>query len=227
MLKNLCLIATVLFFSISNYAQNACSTYYPFKDGVKFEMTTYDAKDKVSGNVKYEIKDATDDSVVLFNEVFDDKGTSVLSSEVKLICTEDGISVDFKSLISSAVLEQYEGMNMDIDISGENINIPNNLSVGQELPDAELLLTMSMASVNMKMTVNMINRKVVAKEKVTTPAGTFDCFVLNNETEVNLGMKMKMSSKEWLAKGVGVVKTEEYDDKGKLLSKSVLTKFED
>ena len=99
--------------------------------------------------------------------------------------------------------------------------------MGQELPDAELLLTMSMASVNMKMTVNMINRKVIAKEKVTTPAGTFDCFVLNNETEVNLGMKMKMSSKEWLSKGVGVVKTEEYDDNGKLLSKSVLTKFED
>ena len=42
-----------------------------------------------------------------------------------------------------------------------------------------------------------------------------------------LGMNMSMSSKEWLAEGVGVVKSEEYDDKGKLFSKSVLTKFED
>ena len=190
-------------------------------------MTAYDQKDKVTGVMKYEIKDATDDSVVLFNEAFDENGTSVLSSEVKLICTDDGISVDFKSLISSAVLEQYEGMNMDIDISGTNINIPNNLSVGQTLPDAELLLTMSMASVNMKMTVNMTNRKVIAKESVTTPAGTFNCVVLTNDTEVKMGMNMSMSSKEWLAEGVGVVKSEEYDDKGKLISKSVLTKFED
>jgi hypothetical protein len=227
MLKKLFLLATVLFFSVSSYAQNACSSYYPFKDGVKFEMTTYNAKDKVSGHIKYEVKDATDDSVVLSNEVYDEKGASVLSSEVKLICTDDGISIDFKSLISSAVLEQYEGMNMDIDISGKNINIPNDLSVGQSLPDAELLLTMSMASVNMKMTVNMTNRKVAGKEKVTTQAGTFDCVILSSDTEVKMGMNIKMTSKEWLAEGVGVVKSEEYDDKGKLLSKSVLTKFED
>ena len=227
MLKNLFITATILFFSTINFAQNACSTYYPFKEGVKFEMTAYDQKDKVTGVMKYEIKDATDDSVVLFNEAFDEKGTSVLSSEVKLICTDDGISVDFKSLISNAVLEQYEGMNMDIDISGTNINIPNNLSVGQTLPDAELLLTMSMASVNMKMEVKMTNRKVIAKETVTTPAGTFNCVVLTNDTEVKMGMNMSMSSKEWLAEGVGVVKSEEYDDKGKLISKSVLTKFED
>jgi len=227
MFKNLSLIATILFFSFSNYAQNACSTYYPFKEGVKFEMTTYDHKDKVTGHIKYEVKDVKDDSAILFNEVYDEKGASVLSSEVKLICTADGVAVDFKSLISSAVLEQYEGMNMDIDISGKNINVPNNLSVGQSLPDAELLLTMSMASVNMKMTVNMTNRKVAGKEKVTTPAGTFDCVVLSSDTEVKMGMNIKMTSKEWLAEGVGVVKSEEYDDKGKLLSKSVLTKFED
>ena len=226
MLKNLCLIVTVLFFSISNYAHNACSTYYPFKDGVKFEMTTYDAKDKVSGNVRYEIKDATDDSVVLFNEIFDEKGKSVLSSEVKLICTDDGISVDFKSLISSAVLEQYEGMNMDIDISGENINIPNNLSVGQELPDAELLLTMSMASVNMKMTVNMINRKVIAKEKVTTPAGTFDCFVISYDHESKMGIKIRGSAKQWYSENVGMVKQENFNKKGKLMGSTLLTKFE-
>jgi hypothetical protein len=227
MLKNLFLSTAVLLLSVTGYAQNACSTYYPFKEGVKFEMTNYNAKGKVTGSVKYELKDVTDDSAVLFNETFDKKGASVLSSEVKLICTGDGISIDFKSLISSAVLEQYEGMNMDIDISGKNINIPNNLSVGQSLPDAELLLSMSMASVNMKMTVKVINRKVIANEKITTPAGTFDCMVLSSDTEVNMGMKMKMTSKEWLSKEVGIIKSEEYDNKGKLLSKNILTKFED
>ena len=130
MLKNLSLIATILFLSANSFAQNACSTYYPFKDGVKFEMTTYNEKDKLTGVIKYETKDATDDSVILSNEIFDEKGKSVLSSEVQLICTGDGVSIDFKSLISSAVLEQYEGMNMDINISGTNINIPNTDELG-------------------------------------------------------------------------------------------------
>jgi len=227
MLKNLSLIATILFFSVSNYAQNACSTYYPFKEGVKFEVTNYNQKDKVTGLVKSEIKDATNNSITLFNEVFDEKGKPLLGSELKLICNDDGIAIDFKSLIGSEVLEQYEAMNMEIDITGTNIAIPNNLSVGQTLPDAELLLTMSMASVKMEMTVTMTNRKVTGNETVTTPAGTFDCVVLTSDTNVKMGMSTTIHSKQWLSKGYGVVKSEEYDKNQKLLSKSILTKFED
>ena len=227
MLKNLSLIVAVLFFSFSSYAQNACSTYYPFKEGIKFEVTNYNQKDKVTGLVKSEIKDATNNSVTLFNEVFDDKGKALLGSELKLICNDDGIAIDFKSLIGGEVIKQYEAMNMEIDITGTNIAIPNNLSVGQTLPDAELLLTMSMASVKMEMTVTMTNRKVTGNETITTPAGTFDCVVLTSDTNVKMGMATTIHSKQWLSKGYGMVKSEEYDKNGKFVSKSVLTKFEE
>jgi hypothetical protein len=227
MLHKLFSIAIILFFSFSGYAQNACSTYYPFKEGVKFEVTNYNQKDKITGLVKSEIKDATNNSVVLYNEVFDEKGKSLLGSELKLICNDEGIAIDFKSLIGGEVIKQYEAMNMEIDITGTNIAIPNNLSVGQTLPDAELLLTMSMASVKMEMTVTMTNRKVTGNDTITTPAGTFNCVVLTSDTNVKMGMATTIHSKQWLSKGYGVVKSEEYDNKGKLISKSILTKFED
>ena len=226
MLHKLLIFSSFLFISTSISAQNECSTYYPFKEGVKYEMTTYDKNDNITGLVKYEIKNVTDQSAVLVNEVFDKKGTSILGSELNLTCDGDGISIDFNSLISGQVLEQYEAMKMDISMSGTNIVIPNNLNVGQTLPDAELLITMSMASVNMQMTVNMINRKVTGNETITTPAGTFDCIILSSETEVKMGMTQKVNSKQWLAEGVGPVKSEEYDEKGKLNSKSLLTKLE-
>ena len=226
MLHKLLIFSSFLFISTSISAQNECSTYYPFKEGVKYEMTTYDKNDNITGLVKYEIKNVTDEGAVLVNEVFDKKGTSILGSELNLTCDGDGISIDFNSLISGQVLEQYEAMNMDISMSGTNIVIPNNLKVGQTLPDAELLITMSMASVNMQMTVNMINRKVTGNETITTPAGTFDCMILSSETEVKMGMTQKVNSKQWLAEGVGPVKSEEYDEKGKLNSKSLLTKLE-
>lgn len=226
MIRNFFSTFIILFLSTSIYAQNTCSKYYLLKKGVKYEMTTYDKKDKVTGAVKYEVKNVTSNSAVLANEVFDKKGESVLSSEFNIICNDDGISIDFKSLVSGQMLEQYKAMNMEIEMSGTNIDIPNNLSPGQTLPDAEVLLTMSMASVNMKMTVKTINRKVVNNETITTPAGSFDCVVITSDTQLKMGANRTISSKQWLAEGIGVVKSEDYDKKGKIMSKSVLTKFE-
>ena len=220
-------IVLLLLISKINYSQNKCSKYYPLKEGVRSVVTTYDDKDKISGSVKYVIKDVTDQGATMVNEIFDDKGKSLLSSEVILNCDEKGISIDFKSLISSQIIDQYQASGMEIDMTGTNISIPNDLTVGQTLPDAEIILTMSMASVTMNMTAKTTDRKVVANEKITTEAGTFACVLISAKTTVEMGIKKSMHSKQWLSEGVGVVKTEDYDDSGKLISKSILTKFED
>ena len=224
---NLYFLAVLLLICTTNFAQTSCSKYYPMKEGVKSVITNYDHKDRVSGSVKYEIKDVTDEGATMVNEVFDDKGKSLLSSEVQLLCNNDGITIDFKSLIGSQIIEQYESSGMEIDMTGTNISIPNDLSVGQTLPDAEIILNMSMASVSMTMTAKTTERKVAASEKITTEAGTFDCLVISAVTTVEMGIKKSMRSKQWLSEGVGVVKSEDYDESGDLISKSVLTKFED
>lgn len=226
MLKTLTSFVFILFISFSLFAQNACSKYYVFKEGVKFEMTTYNNKDKQTGIVKYEVKNVTGNTAILKNELFDAKGKSVMSSEFGLICDDKGISIDFKSLMNNQVFEQFKEMDMDLDISGTNIQIPNNLSPGQTLPDAELIMTMSMASVTIKMEIKITNRKVVGNETISTSAGTFDCVLITSDRELKMGMNRTISSKQWLAEGVGMVKSEEYDKKGNLVSKSILTKFE-
>ena len=226
MLKTLTSFVFILFISFSLFAQNACSKYYVFKEGVKFEMTTYNNKDKQTGIVKYEVKNVTGNTAILKNELFDAKGKSVMSSEFGLICDDKGISIDFKSLMNNQVFEQFKEMDMDLDISGTNIQIPNNLSPGQTLPDAELIMTMSMASVTIKMEIKITNRKVVGNETISTSAGTFDCILITSDRELKMGMNRTISSKQWLAEGVGMVKSEEYDKKGNLVSKSILTKFE-
>ncbi|MFD2312589.1 hypothetical protein ACFSKX_19395, partial [Microbulbifer halophilus] len=106
-----------------------------------------------------------------------------------------------------------------------NVEFPNNLKVGQTLKDANLKMTLNMSGIKMNMTMDMLNRTVDAKESVTTTAGTFDCFVLSYDTEMKMGMKMNFKNKEWIAKGVGVVKSENYNKKGKLMGYSELTSF--
>ena len=91
------------------------------------------------------------------------------------------------------------------------IELPNNLSVGQELADANVNVAMSISGMKMKIEAKTTNRKVVAKESVTTAAGTFDCVVLTADISSKVAFaNVNVSDKLWLAKGVGIVKQETY-----------------
>ncbi len=120
-------------------------------------------------------------------------------------------------------MEQFK--EMDYEITGTNLDWPNDLSVGQTLPDSNMNMKISMGGMNMNMVLTVKDRKVTGKEKITTPAGTFDCFVIAYDTNVEMmGTSHKSSSKQWIAEGVGLVKQED-TQKGKVENTSLLTAF--
>ena len=113
---------------------------------------------------------------------------------------------------------------MAIWISGNDIEIPNDLSVGQKLNDANVAMKISMSGINMNMTVDMTNRNVEKKESISTPAGTYDCYVLYSENRSKMMMANQVyPSRVWLAEGVGMVKQETYKKNGDLMSSTLLT----
>lgn len=79
----------------------------------------------------------------------------------------------------------------------------------------------------MTMTMNVKNRKVEAKEDITTPAGTFSCYKVSSEMETEMGqmMPIKVSIKtvEWFSENTGVVRSESYKSNGKLQGYSILS----
>ena len=210
--------------TISMIGQSECSKFYPFKEGTKFQITSYDKNDKSAGAINYIVKESSGNKATLAFEMKDEKGKLVTASEYDMTCENDGISIDFKSLLAPGILEQYE--DMEVDISGTNLILPNSLSSGQTLPDSNMLMNVKMTPINMKMTVNITNRKVEGMEEITMPAGTFECYVLSYDQESKMGIKVRGSAKQWLAKDVGMVKQETYNKKGKIIGKSLLTKFE-
>ncbi len=211
------------------FAQD-CSTYYIMQEGVKFQYTNYDKKDKPDGIIDYTITDVTNNgsgTTATMNIVFtDEKGEQFMTNDYNFTCEGDVVTIDFESLIPDQLMEQYKDMEMTID--GTDIEVPNNLSVGQTLPDANVTLKISVAgAMNMNINVDTINRKVEKKESVTTPAGTFDCFVIYSETKTKMMISNQtFPSRLWLAEGVGMVKTENYNKKGDKTGSMVLTKLE-
>lgn len=207
-------------------AQTGCSKFYPLKEGTKAELTSYDKKGKIAAVVDYTILNKTQTSegevATMKSSIKDDKGKLIAETEYDVTCDGTKISIDYNSMVSPMMMEQFQ--NMEYDISGVDLEIPNNLSVGQELPDAEMNMKISMSGININMDLTITNRKVIGKEDVTTPAGTFSCFVITYDMTTKMGMTQTSNSKQWIAEGVGMVKQEDYQ-RGKVSSSSVLTKF--
>ncbi|NNC35661.1 MAG: hypothetical protein HKO09_12360, partial [Croceitalea sp.] len=200
MKKSIITAILFLFIAYPLKAQN-CSRFYPMNEGTTFQITMYDKKDKVSGVMDYVIKEASGNTATMYYEMQDEKGKMLTSSEYDITCSDDGVTIDFSSMMSPEIMGQYE--DMEVEMSGTDLLYPNNLSTGQTLPDADVLMTIKMPPMNMKMNMNFFNRKVEGKESVTTPAGTFDCYVITYDSEAKMGIKMTSRNKLWLSEGYG------------------------
>jgi len=228
-MKTKFLIFIVTIFSVT-YAvgQDDCEIYYPMKEGAKFQITHYGkSKKKASSVVDYTISkvEKTSKGTVSTMTVAVNEGgkNEIPEQEIQMTCSGNKLSIDFESLMNPELLAQYG--DIDYEITGTNLEWPSNLSVGTTLPDAKMDMNISMGGMNMTVSTVITNREVIGKEKVTTPAGTFDCYVMTYNTTVNtMGMNTEMSSKQWFSKGVGMVKQED-TRKGKLQNTSELTAF--
>jgi len=225
-------ITTILcgfLFVLTIKAQDNCSTYYPLEEGATFQYTNYNKKGKEEGKVDYTVADVNNNgsitSATMKMKYQDEKGDELFSSEYEFSCEGNAVKIDFQSLISEQMLTQFKDMEMEV--TGTDIELPNSLSVGQELADANVAIKISMSGINMNMNVETVNRKVEKKETITTPAGTFDCYVIYSETKSKMMMANKtFPNRLWLSEGVGMVKQESYTKKGKIMSSSLLTSFE-
>ncbi|WP_034259410.1 TapB family protein [Altibacter lentus] len=226
-MKTLFVLLLSLFSMNFALAQTECSKFYPFSEGVTSQITTYDKKGKTAAVVNYTVINVNNNGnaeVASVNSTIkDDKGALIAETTYDIICRDNMVSIDFKSMMNPQIFEQFG--EMKYDISGTNIDLPNDLSVGQSLPDADMQMKIDMGGINMNMNVAMKDRKVIGKENVTTPAGTFDCFVISYTSEMKMGMNRRGTATQWIAEGVGMVKQEDYNNSGKVLSSSLLTAF--
>lgn len=204
--------------------------------GSSFEMTSYDAKDRVTGRTVQTVTDVTTSAgtttLTFHQQQFDAKNKPVLESDYSLECTGAALKLDMRAM-SLSQSDQMKGMeNMQVDITADKLEMPFKPSVGQALPEASLTMKTTDKKSGMAfMTMNTIitDRKVEALEKQTTPAGTFDCvrvaqtMKLDNKA-MGIPMRFEFRSVSWYSPSVGAVRTDSYRGE-KPAGKVVLTKF--
>jgi hypothetical protein len=223
----LCLLAAL---GLRAMAQtNDCNGYFAYKAGTKMDITLYDKKDKVSAVLKYEVKKntptATGADFLFYNEHLDGKGKLLTKADYEVMCKNGQVFCDVRNIFASFA---SISANAEVDITGDKLVYPHTLKTGQVLPDAEMNLKSSMngipiLNVDMKIT----NRKVEGFETVETPAGRFECVKISYDNDIKMTlMKRQGRTTEYLAKGVGIVKSESFDAKGKKTNSQLLTRLE-
>ncbi len=205
------------------------SGYFPLQKGRSITFTHYDGKDKITGYTQQTVtevsKTAEGLKAVFMSEHKDAKGNTDVSGEVYMRSKGNTYYFDIRNILDINTLKMFQ--DREIEVTGNDLELPVALSVGQTLPDASMTVKMSMEGFPMpSMTIRVFDRQVVGLEEVTTPAGTYSCYKIDYQTEIECVFTSRLKASEWVTKNVGMVKSETYNKKGKLIGKMLLSQFD-
>ncbi len=208
--------------------------YYALKQGTRIEYTVYNGSGKVQGYNKQEVLKITRSGnsveAVVSGMQTDSKGKVQNTATVSLRYKNGNFHVN---LLEMMPLQGLENAEIDANMSGNDMIIPSKLSPGQILPDAEATFKMrisdgSDAADLPPLVFHIYNRRAVRAESVETPMGKFVCFKIIQTVEADYPLigTQQATGITWIGKGIGVVKSETYDAKGKLTNRMLLTGLE-
>jgi hypothetical protein len=218
------ILISLLLVTFSVKSQDCSSAYFPSKEGTKIEMTNYDKNGQVQGKTVTTIVSINKSGGATIINLRSETNTRNNSSSMDYTAKCDGnnFSVSMKSFVPSSMQKSASGGEMTIDAS--DLIYPNSLSIGKKLSDGSVTMNMTMGTMAMKTVINITNRTVTGRESITTPSGTYDCYKIEYDVETTvMNMKVKSRVKQWVTKGIGTIKTENYNDKGELMGYTEVT----
>jgi hypothetical protein len=224
------LATTSLFVCFANpgSAQD-CKNYYYMTNNAEVQMTMYDKNGAKSGMQTWKIsgvkKDGNAFHSTIVSTLRDEKGKEIATGNGAYKCDGGKLMADMRMSLPQ---DQAKQLKMDAELTDSYIEYPSSMKEGMDLPDA--LLNMDMNNNGMASNVNfeLKNRKVVGKEKITSDAGSWDAFKITYDAVMKIkmagiGIPMNMKTTEWYVPNFGIVKTETFSKKGKLMGSSLLT----
>jgi len=213
-MKSFPFIICLLLAGSSLLAQD-CRNFYYFQNNKHVELTISNKKGKETGKNIYSITDVKQSggttSATIKSEFFNDKGKSISQSTNNIQCNGGMLQMDMKMFANG---DQHQSATASGTSDAAFLEYPAGMKEGDALKDGNFKMDVSSnGNMNSSMEITISDRKVEAKESVTTPAGTWECFRISYKSKIvtkiaGIGIPIKSSVTEWYAPSFGVVKTE-------------------
>ena len=224
------LLFCLLIISLGAKAQD-CRNYFYLTNNATIELKVYDKKGKESATQTMKVSDVKKSGggyeSTINTSMTDDKGKETMKSSGRYKCENGMLMADIRMSMPSEQMQAYEGPQATLNPAF--LEYPNNMSAGQALKDADFNMDFEMKKGTGKINITFreTNRKVEKKETITTPAGTWEAWVITYDANFRavmggIGIPSSMKGKEWFVPNFGVVKTETYNKNGKLMGSTIL-----
>lgn len=140
------------------------------------------------------------------------------------VVTADGTTEqDLGASLKAVLHNMFPGAAQEVE--SVPARLPVNLKPGDRLPDARCRVRTGV----LVHTMDITERVVLRTERITVPAGTFDCVVLReHKVEHGIGRERDNICENWYAPGVGPVRHDSFRDVNgnlKLNAREVLKKY--
>ena len=209
-----------------------CHGFSWFKKGAVLEYEVFDDKGKLEAETRTEIRDMRNEGTATIAEVDASVTTAELDDmtyQMRYICDDNKIYMDIGSMMkammeSNPELQQSKEAqdalaNTEIDFEGGFASFPKTMYPGMKLEDLSFSFKTNAGAGEMSFNTVVSDRQVVAKEKITTKGGTFDCLKIRSvsHTTINvMGFNQNMPASTeylWIAPEVGMIKQETHTGK--------------
>lgn len=221
--------ALVSLFAAGAMAQD-CTFFFPQQEGTQLVRKGYDATGHLKNVMTYKVdKVETMPSGTEVEAAYvyaDANGNPIVQGELECSCQNGEFFMDMGDLVSyPAAISMID---TDVAVTGDFMNYPNAFTSDMAgdndyyFDDANIKIY-SKKNKKKRANVSIYDRVYETSEKVTTPAGTFDCAKVRYNLDVNSPEgRITGYGYEWYAPNVGVVRTEQYDPNNNLQSYTVL-----
>src|SRR5690606_21705222 len=164
----------------------SCQDYSWIKKGAILAYEALDKKEKVTGELKMGVKDLNNNesqTIAQIEATMSSSHFEDMTYPMNYICEGDKIYMDIASMMKAmmeknptmknqAVMDAFN--NMEIDFNDGFASFPKTMYPGMVLDDLRFSFKTNVGSSEMSFNTHVTDRNVMAREKVTTNAVTFE-----------------------------------------------------
>lgn len=231
-LRNM-ILSAALFVATGAMAQQDCAFFFPNQEGEQITRNCYNAQGQLTNILVYRVDQAYDYpsgmEVVATYTFTNAAGEALNSGQMVARCNNGNFVMSMGHAVSYPVALSM--VNADVFMMGDLMNYPDafadpmNPGDDDEFEDGTLRIYQK-GNKNNRMEINIFDRQFVSNESVNTPAGSFYCTKVKYDMNIWTPQgTIKGYGYEWYAPNIGIVRTEQYNDKKELQSYSVLERI--